>query len=142
MLTIVDREIQSPGAGVAVTSAITLQIPDGEWCRILDVRGSVQADATVTNRNAVLEVYPEDNFTVICPSMPYIPASTQPNTLFDKGGFSTVSTPPGHAHGKTPDGVFKGVVRVLIRLTNGQPGDTIGVHRVRFVTGKLEEFQL
>lgn len=141
MLNIVEREIAA-ASGVATTNAITFQVPDGEWCRILDVRGSVQCDATVANRNIVLEVTPEDNFQVTCPSLPYIPGSTQPQTMFDRTGFSSGSTPPWHAHGKVPDGVFKGVVRVMLRLQNNQAGDTIGVHRVRFVTGKLEEFQL
>jgi len=142
MLNIVEREAQGPAAGVSVTTTLTFQIPDGEWCRVLDVRGSVQCDATVANRNAVLEVIPEDGITIICPSLPYIPGSTQPNTLWDESGFSSGSTPPWHAHGKVPRGVFKGVVRVLIRLQNNQAGDTIGTHRFRFLTGKLEEFQL
>jgi len=140
-MQVVDREFAAV-TGAATTEQITFQVPDGEWCRIMDVRGSVQCDATVANRNIVLEVSPEDTFTVICPSLPYIPQSTQPGTLFDKGGFSSGATPPWHAHGKVPDGLFKGVLRVLLRLQNNQAGDTIGRHRIRFLTGKLEEFQL
>jgi len=146
-MQLVEIDVPASVAGAMTSAVMRAQVPYGEFARFVDVRGSFQTDATVQNRVVGLQVSDgtAGQSDMVFPATPVVPAGVNVNTLWQRDGAQSVSasplSSPGHVHGAAPQGLMTNVVEVNVFVNNVAAGDVIGVHRMRLLMGKIEEFE-
>lgn len=130
-----------PASGSAITN---VAIPDGWFARLVDVRSSFATDASVQNR--VVSLYVDyRGHAVMLPAAPVIPASSVVQVFFSEAGQSVLAaslSSPGHTNGGVFRGLMQKFLRVQVVLNNPGIADQLGLTRVRYLIGKLDEFEL